>query len=211
MTGRVAWLAALILTSSVARGDVRLPAIISQHMVVQAGVSVPVWGWAEPGEAVSVSLAGQTRETVAAADGAWRVELDPLRADSAPQTLTVRGRNTITVADVLIGEVWLCSGQSNMAMQLRGLHGEVDGADEVIAAATDAQIRMFVHDALYDIYTLDVPPAEPVADRPGRWIVCSPETAARFTAMGYFVARELRAALNVPVGLVSATVGGTPI
>ncbi|HEX4130542.1 MAG TPA: sialate O-acetylesterase [Pirellulales bacterium] len=212
MIQRLLWpLFVCVASASVARGDVRLPAIFSDHMVVQAGAAVPVWGWAEPGEEVSVSLGEQTRQAHAAADGRWSMRLDKLAPAAEPQTLTARGRNTITVHDVLVGEVWLCSGQSNMEMQLRGLHGEVDRADEEIAAADYPQIRLFVHGETYDIYAVDAPPPKPLADRPGQWIVCSPPTAAAFTAIGYFFAREVHQSLNVPVGIVCAAVGGTPI
>ena len=194
------------------RAEVRLPAVISDHMVVQAAVSVAIWGWAEAGEEVAVSLAGQTQTTTTGADGKWQVRLGKLKATSEPQTLTVKGRNTLIVQDVLIGEVWLASGQSNMEMQIKGrMHGSVNRADEEIAAATFPAIRMFVHDQPFAIYELPTPPSEPLADRPGRWRVCSPETVADFSAIGYFFARDLHRQLGTPVGILSAAVGGTPI
>jgi sialate O-acetylesterase len=195
-----------------ARADVRLPAVLSDHMVLQAEIPAAVWGWADAGEKVTVALAGQTKSATPAADGRWAVKLDPLAKSDAPQTLTVKGKNTVIVNDVLIGEVWLASGQSNMAMQIKGkLHGSVDRAEEEIAAAKFPAIRLFVHDEPYAIYELPVPPQEPLADRPGKWRVCSPETVADFSAMGYFVARELHQKLGTPVGILSAAVGGTPI
>lgn len=202
---------ALLLIPTLAHADVKLPAIFSDHMVVQADKPVTVWGWADPGEKVTVSLAGQSPSATADADGKWSVQLAPLRATAEPQTLRVSGKNELTVGDVLVGEVWLGSGQSNMAMQIRGLHGEVDRADEEIAAAKFPQIRLFVHDDPFDIYALACPPAEPLADRAGRWVVCSPETVAHFSALGYFFARDLYRELHVPVGILSAAVGGTPI
>lgn len=190
----------------------RLPGIISDHMVVQAGKPAVIWGWASPGEPVVVSFAGQSMSTQADAKGAWRVTLDPLTAGGPPQTLTVKGKTTLTVKDVLIGEVWLASGQSNMAMQIKGkLHGSVENADAEIAAATDSEIRMFLPDETYAIYELPVPPGEPQSDRAGSWRVCSPQTVADFSAMGYFFARDLRKELKVPVGIVAVAVGGTPI
>jgi hypothetical protein len=208
----------LFLIPAFARAAVRLPAIISEHMVLQAGVDVPVWGWAGPGETVTVSFAGQTVSARAADDGAWRVSLAPLKASAAPQTLAVRGSAggaaALEVADVLVGEVWLGSGQSNMAMQMKGLHGQVDDADAEIAAAAHPGLRMFVHDEehVYGIYKLDVPPDKPAADRPGRWIVCSPGTAAKFSAIGYYFGREIQRALGgVPFGFINTAVGGTPI
>ena len=203
---------AVALNSLSARANVKLPAVFSEHMVVQADAPVTVWGWADTGEAVSVSIAGQSQTTTTGADGKWMVKLAKLKPSGEPQTLTVKGKNSLTVKDVLVGEVWLASGQSNMEMQLKGkLHGSVDRADEEIAAANFTQIRMFVHDAPFAIYELPVPPSEPLSDRPGQWRVCSPQTVADFSALGYFFARDLHQQLGVPVGILSAAVGGTPI
>jgi len=190
--------------------DVRLPAVFSDHMVLQADATVAVWGWADAGEAVTVSIAGQSK-TTKADDGKWTVKLGKLKPSGEPQTMTVRGRNTLTVQDVLVGEVWLASGQSNMEMQLKGLHGSVDRADEEIAAAHHPGIRVFVHDAPFTIYEVPVPPSKPLADRAGVWRVCSPQTVAGFSAIGYFFARDLHKQFGVPVGIISAAVGGTPI
>lgn len=191
---------------------VRLPAVVSDHMVLQAEREVAIWGWADAGEKVSVSFAGQSQTAIASADGLWRATLEKMKASSDPQILTVRGSNTLTVRDVLVGEVWLASGQSNMEMQLRDpQHGTVDNADAEIAASDFPAIRLFVHSEHFSIYDLPLPPRAPLADRPGRWIVCSPETAASFSAIGYFFARELHTKLRTPVGILSASVGGTPI
>ena len=197
--------------SGVARATVTLPAIFSDHMVVQAGRPIAVWGWAAAGEKISLRLGPSHGEATAGADGKWSARLAPLPASATPQTLTVRGSNTVTASDVLVGEVWLCSGQSNMEMQLKGLHGAVDHADAEIAAAEHPTLRMFQFDAVYDIYQQPIPPSQPQRDRPGRWIVCSPATAAHFIAFGYFFAREVQQALHEPVGLVHSSVGGTPI
>ena len=192
--------------------EVKLPAVISDHMVLQADVAVPIWGMAAPGEEVTVSFAGQTQTMKAASDGRWIVKLGNLKPAGEPQVMTVHGTNALTVKDVLVGEVWLASGQSNMEMQIKGkLHGAVNRADEEIAAANHPSIRMFMHDAPFGIYELPVPPREPLADRPGAWRVCSPETVADFSALGYFFARDLHRQLGVPVGILSAAVGGTPI
>ena len=195
-----------------ARAEVKLPAIFSDHMVVQADAVVAIWGWAAEDEKVIVSLAEQSAETKGSADGKWMVKLAKLKTSGEPQTLTVKGGNTLTVRDVLVGEVWLASGQSNMEMQIKGrMHGSVDRADEEIAAANFPQIRMFVRDPPFAIYELPVPPKEPLADRAGAWRVCSPQTVADFSAIGYFFARDLHRQLRVPVGIISASVGGTPI
>lgn len=200
----------LLCGSAVA--DVRLPAVISDHMVLQADREAAIWGWADAGEKVTVYFAGHQRTATADEKGRWQVTLAKLSGAKSPQSLTVTGKNTVVVNDVLVGEVWLASGQSNMAMQVKGkLHGSVDNADSEVAAAKFPQIRMFVHDTPFAIYELPVPPAAPLADRPGRWRVCSPETVADFSAIGYFVARELHTQLHTPVGMLSASVGGTPI
>jgi sialate O-acetylesterase len=179
--------------------EVRLPAIFSDHLVLQTGVTVPVWGWAEPGEAVTVTVAGQTKNTRAAADGRWRVDLAKLTASAAPTTLTVRGRNTLTIRDVLVGEVWLGSGQSNMAMTVV----RSNDPEREAAAANRPQIRMFKEESA----AADTPQAE----GKGRWVVCAPETVGAFSATLYFFGREVHAALGVPVGLINSSVGGTPI
>ncbi|MEI9893276.1 MAG: sialate O-acetylesterase [Chthoniobacter sp.] len=194
------------------RAEVKLPAIFSDHMVLQSDTAASVWGWAEPGETVSVSFAGQTKAATTDAGGKWALKLDKIKAGAEPQTLTVKGRNELAVHDVLIGEVWLCSGQSNMEMQVKGgLHGQVDNADEEIAAAKYPEIRMFVFRQTYAIYELPAPPDSPLSDRPGEWLVCSPETVARFSATAYFFGRDLHRALGAPVGLIHSSVGGTPI
>src|SRR5260221_2833295 len=200
------------LTLASARADVRLPAIFSDHMVLQSDAAVAVWGWAAPGEEVTVSIAGKSNATKADADGQWTLKLDPLEAAGEPQTLTVKGGTTLTVSDVLVGEVWLASGQSNMEMQMKGkLHGSVDPADEEIAAANHPEIGIFTHDEPLAIYELPAPPQEPLADRAGRWRVCSPQTVADFSALGYFFARDLHRELGEPIGIITAAVGGTPI
>src|SRR5262245_42872020 len=111
-------LLAIALAGPVALAEVRLPAIFSDHMVLQRGMEVPVWGWAAPGEEVTVAIAGQSKKATAQADGKWMVRLSKIDA-AGPMQLTVKGANTLTVEDVLAGEVWLCSGQSNMAFRVR--------------------------------------------------------------------------------------------
>ncbi len=183
---------------STARAAVSLPAIFSDHMVLQTGRDVPVWGWAEPGEEVRVALAGQTKTAKADAKGKWMVKLAPLSAGEA-LTLTVKGQNTVTVSDVLVGEVWLCSGQSNMGMTVQG----VTNADQEKATAKYPKIRMF-KDASNGADT-------PQERGKGAWVVCSPETVGGFSATAYFFGRDLQQALGVPVGLINSSVGGTPI
>ncbi|HEX4149178.1 MAG TPA: sialate O-acetylesterase, partial [Pirellulales bacterium] len=203
----LAVLAGIVCGGAPSSAAVKLPAIFSDHMVIQAGTEVPVWGLAEPGEEVTVSLAGQNRSETADAAGKWRVKLEALEPSDEPQVMHVTGRNALAVSDVLVGEVWLASGQSNMEMQL----ARVDRAPEEQAAANYPRMRMFIYDHPYNIYELAVPPSRPQADGNGRWWVCTPENAARFSALGYFFARDLQRQLGTSVGIIDAAVGGTPI
>jgi len=193
-----ALLAVLAALPSMGRAAVRLPAIISDQMVLQAAQPVAIWGWAGPAEAVTVTFLGQRQETRAGADGRWSVTLAPLPAGEGG-TLVVGGENRIEVKDVLVGEVWLGSGQSNMAMTVaRSRDYPVEQA-----AARLPRVRMFKEES---------PSAEtPQAEPRGRWVVCSPETVGAFSATLYFFGRELHRELGVPVGLINSSVGGTPI
>jgi len=179
------------------RADVTLPALFSDNMVLQRGIAAPVWGKAAPGEQVTVSIAGQQATATAGADGRWLARLAPLQA-GGPLEMTVAGKNTITLHNVLVGEVWVCSGQSNMQFVLASAR---DSAAE-IAAADYPQIRMFT--------TPGVTAATPLAEVAGAWAVCAKDTAPRFSAVGYFFARELQQKLGVPIGMIHSSWGGTP-
>ncbi len=186
------------------RAELKLPAIFGDHMVLQQNQSDPVWGWDAPGTKITVSFAGQNYSTVAGADGKWSVKLAPVPANATPQTLTVTGSTQRELQDVLIGEVWLCSGQSNMEM---GVGMVQDGAKE-IAAANFPNIRLMMVPNLWR--------PQPEADMAGTWKICTPENIAAggwsgFSAAGYFFGRELHRKLNVPVGLIDADWGGTRI
>lgn len=194
------WLLTVLMSVSplVARADVKLPAVISNHMVLQQDVAAPIWGWADNGEEVTVTIAGQSKSVKAGADGKWMVKLDKLTA-AGPHELTVKGKNTLKIADVLVGEVWLGSGQSNMAMSVsRSKDFEAEQA-----AAKLPNIRMFRESS--------APATEPQETGSGQWEVCSPETVGSFSATAYFFGRELHKSLKVPVGLINSSVGGTPI
>jgi sialate O-acetylesterase len=173
-----------------------LAAVFSDHMVLQRDVPLPVWGWAAPGTAVAVTLAGNRAEAVAGADGRWAVTLPALPA-GGPHTLTVDAGETVTVADVLVGEVWICSGQSNMEWPL----SLANNAEDEAAAANYPGIRMFtvVKNAVY----------EPQRDVTGKWAVCAPDTAPNFSAVGYFFARTLHQELGLPIGMINTSWGGT--
>jgi sialate O-acetylesterase len=190
-------LAALAIASNAAAA-VRLPAIISDHMLLQRDAPVRIFGKADPGEAVAVAFRGQTAKTVADALGRWEVWLQPL-APAAPAAMTITGTNTITIADVLVGDVWIGSGQSNMQWTVR----RSDNADAEIAAATFPQIRLF--------YVPRKTSAVPVDDVDARWVVCSPESIAEFSAVMYYFGRQMHQDLKVPMGLIHSSWGGTPI
>jgi len=181
-----------------ARANVRLPSVFSDHAVLQQGVPLPVWGWADPGEDVTVSLAGQTRSIKGGATGMWRVTFDALQTGNT-LTLTVQGKNTITVRDILAGEVWLGSGQSNMAMTVN----RCNDYEKERAAANFPTIRMFTVERVVG--------TEPKTECQGQWIVCASNTVGGFSATAYFMGRELQRKLDVPVGLINSSWGGTPI
>jgi len=182
--------------------EVSLPRLFTDHMVLQRGMSVPVWGWAAPGEKVRVELEGQKAETAADKDGKWMVRLLPLKA-GGPFELKASGKNTLVVKDVLVGEVWLCSGQSNMAMEVSACLN----AGSEMAAATNPLIRQFqVRRVKAET------PCQDVAEGGGwlsTWIPASPETVKNFTGAGYFFARQLYEKLDVPIGLIHSSWGGT--
>jgi sialate O-acetylesterase len=189
----IAWLAA-----SEVHADVRLPALISDHMVLQTDAEVPIWGWANPGESIAVSLGRANANTKADQKGKWLARL-PTLSTGGPYTLEVKGSNTLVVNDVLVGEVWLGSGQSNMAMTVN----RVQDFEKESTAANLPQVRMFT--------VTSGGASAPQADCQGQWVVCSPETVTRFSATAYFFGRELHQSLGVPVGLINSSVGGTPI
>ncbi len=189
---------ALLSLAATARADVKLPAIFGNHMVLQRDAAVPVWGTAAPGEEVTVAIAGQTASAKAGADGKWSVKLAKLAA-AGPHTLTVKGKNTVTFSDVLVGEVWLGSGQSNMAMTVN----RAKDYEQEQAAAKFPEIRVFTESS--------AAATTAQSEGKGEWVVCSPETVGRFSATAFFFGREIHRTLKVPVGLINSSVGGTPI
>jgi len=174
----------------------KLPQLFADGMVLQRDLPIAVWGWADPGEGVSVSLAGHTVSAVTGADGRFKVFLPALPA-GGPHVLTVSGRSTMTFDDVWIGEVWLASGQSNMEWPLNSAR---DAATE-ITAATDPLLR--------HCFIPRTTALKPATDVPASWQSASPDTAGGFSAVAYFFARVLRQKLNVPVGVINASWGGT--
>ena len=176
--------------------DVSLPALIAENMVVQQKTPVHIYGTAAPGEKVSVSLV-QSVETTANESGNWEVFLPAVKA-GGPYTLTVKGNNTLTVPNVFSGEVWVCSGQSNME---RTLSSDANASD-AIARSANSNIHLF-HVAKKRSDT-------PQTDVKGTWQMCGPETVASFSAVGYYFGRDLQKDLNVPIGLIESDWGGTP-
>ena len=191
--------ASILLLITGAKADVKLPAIFNDHMVLQQEVAVPVWGWAASGEKVTVEFAGQTASTQADADGKWMVRLSSLTANPHSAEFVVRGANTITVTDVIVGEVWFASGQSNMEMKVKA----AQNAETEIAAANYSDLRFFQPAAA----NAD----EPLSDTEGKWVECMPATVGDFSAAAYFFARDLDTALQQPVGIVSSSVGGSMV
>jgi hypothetical protein len=191
-------LALTLLLTATAHADVSLPATFSDLMILQADAAVPVWGWAAAGEDVSVSIAGQTKSVKADDKGEWRVKLDPLKPGESTM-MTVKGRNTITIQDVLVGEVWLCSGQSNMAWTV----GRLRAFKDEQTTANAPQLRMFVESS-GGAGESNVKPR-------GEWKLTTPENLANFSAPAYFFGRHLHRGLKQPVGLLVSAVGGTPI
>jgi sialate O-acetylesterase len=180
-------------------------ALFADHVVLQSEKQVPIWGTADPAEKITITFADQTKTTQADAQGKWRVTLDPMPACSEPRELSFKSENSsVKVSDVLIGEVWICSGQSNMERLLgpQKSRQPLVNWEQEVASANYPGIRHFA----VQVKLADAPELE----TKGQWDVCSPATATNFTAVGYYFGRDLYHSLKVPVGLIHASVGGTP-
>jgi sialate O-acetylesterase len=190
-------LAVLVVSlGTAARADVRLPGLISENMVLQQSREVTVWGWADDGEEVRVAIQDQT-QSARAKDGKWLVKLKPLKA-GGPYSLRIEGKNKIAFESVMVGEVWVASGQSNMEMSL----ASAADAERHIQAAANPKIRLF--------HVPKLKADTPVEDVKASWQTCSSETVRGFSAVAYFFGRDLQKALDVPVGLIESDWGGTP-
>lgn len=165
-------------------------------MVLQRGMEAPVWGWASPGETINVSLAGKSAKTTVAADGRWTAKIGPLEA-GGPYELKVSGPQSVTINDVLVGDVWICSGQSNMERPVSASRN----SREEIAAANHPQLRLFTVPQRIS--------TEPQRTVESRWQECNSNTITRFSAVGYFFGRDLQRDLNVPIGLIQVSYGGS--
>lgn len=192
-------LVGLLGSSLSAAEKLKLASTFTDHAVLQRELAVPVWGKAEPGTKITVAFAGQEKTATADKDGKWSVKLDPLAASAEGRELSVKSESeTAAIKDVLVGEVWVCSGQSNMAWTL----SKSQGAEAAIKAAGDAKLRLFNASAK----AVDAP-ADSIG---GNWALDSAESAPNFSGVAYFFGKELRAKLDVPVGLIKSAVGGTP-
>ena len=190
----------VLLSGVISKADVTLPSIVGDGMVLQQQMPAPIWGWANPGEKVTVAFEKQKKTVVADRNGKWRVTLEPLAANSNGQTLTVAGDNKISVSDVLVGEVWICSGQSNMEWSV----------------ANSMNPKEEISNAKFPLIRLFNVPGHTTADKPqekcpGSWVACTPDSVKGFSAVGYYFGRRLFQELDVPVGLVGSNWGGTRI
>ena len=191
---------ALFSLGAAAHANVVLAPLFTDNAVLQRDKPVPVWGTADAGEKISVAFAGQSLATTADAAGKWSVQLAALPANPTPADLVVKGNNTVTRTNVVVGEVWIASGQSNMEWKLSKTY---DAALDIAGSASNPLIR-------------HITIAKKVSDTPittatGTWQVASPATTAEFTAVGYYFALDLYRVLNVPVGIINSSWGGTRV
>ncbi|CAN5437770.1 sialate O-acetylesterase [soil metagenome] len=192
----------LIAPMSEARADVRLPALFADHAVLQRDRPLPVWGWADAGEKVAVSLGKEHGETVADKDGRWKIVLKAQPVSQEPLELKIEGNNRIVLKDVLLGDVWLCSGQSNMAISLGGF----TALPEVKQDIAKAEYPLIRHFGVLEHFA-----DEPQTDVKGEWLVCNPRTSGRFAAVAFYFARRLHLETGVPIGILRAAKGSTRI
>jgi sialate O-acetylesterase len=199
----VCLLAATLLGNFAGRAEVRLPKILSSHMVLQRERPMHFWGWADPNEKVTVTLDGQTAESTADKLGKWSLYL-PFHAAGGPFRVEVKGSNALSLDDVMIGDVWFASGQSNMEMPLKGFPGNasIKNSEAEIQSANQPKIRLLRIRKNTSPY--------PLSDYQDTWTTCTPQTAADFSAVAYFFGRAISEKENVTVGLIDSTWGGTP-
>ena len=193
------------LSSLTAWADIELPSLISDNMVIQQGKPFVVWGWAEPNERVVVEFQGAQVATNASVQGKWAVTLPVLKAGDTLE-MSVKGTNAIKIHNILVGEVWVCSGQSNMEMPVKGWPERkhiILNSEKEVRAADYFKIRLFTVEKNVS--------REPLERCRGSWQVCTPETVAGFSATAYFFGREIHQKLNIPVGLIQSSWGNTPV
>jgi len=196
---RFAVLFFLILSYRLTFADVSMPYVFSSNMVLQRNMDIPVWGWASPGERITISLGEQKIRAKAEESGKWLVKLSALEA-GGPYVMTIEGKNEIKFSNVMIGDVWVCSGQSNMEWRVL----QSNNVEEEIASANHPDIRLFTVPNKID--------KEPQNNTdPSEWLVCTPEVIGSFSAVGYFFGRQLNKDLDIPIGLINTTWGGTEV
>ena len=194
---RSLFLATLVLGALPLSATLRLPALFTDHMVLQRGLACPVWGWDEPGTKVTVKFAGQEKSATAGADGRWEVKLEALEASAEPRSMQVEGKDKVEIKDVLVGEVWVGSGQSNMQFTL----GNTWDADLEALMSANNNLRLITVPT-HGTQTLET-------DFKGSWTASGPQTAPGFSAVLYFYGRHLQQTLKVPVGLIHCSWGGS--
>ena len=211
LTSGVMW--ALLLTTA-AQAEIRLPAIFSDHMVLQAGAPVPVWGMAAPAMQMTVRFAGQEVRAMADQNGYWNVQLKPLDPSSAASEMTIGEADphgsvasVLVIHDVLVGEVWVGAGQSNMGFGLNSMEGK----EKVLATAGNPQLRLFTVKHMTAAEPIGLRPGEVLGNVYGSWELSDEKTAANFSAVAYLFGEELQRSLDLPVGMISDNWGGTPI
>jgi len=190
----------VIFSAFFVQAETKLPSILGSHMVLQQGEKCPIWGWDEAGTGVTVSFAGQTHTTKAGKDGRWQVSLNAMKVNAKGAALTIKGSSTVKLEDVLVGEVWLCSGQSNMEWTVSR------------SANPKEEIANGNHPLIRHIKIPHRPSAKPESNVSSTgWQPCTPKVVANFTAVGYYFGRHLHKKLNVPIGLIGSNWGGTRI
>lgn len=191
----------LLLINSQSFGEIRLPRLISDGMVLQQKTKVKVWGWAKTGEAITLQFNNQTYHTITDDSGKWLIKLQTPEA-GGPYEMTLSGENQLKIRDILVGEVWVCSGQSNMVLPMERVKEKYA---EIIAQTNNPLIRHFFIPTRYNFN-------KPLDDfTTGRWEAATPENILRFTSTGYFFAKDLFEKYHVPIGLINTSVGGTPV
>lgn len=197
-------IALLFIMTAISHAEVRPNPLFTDNAVLQQGMSVPVWGTATDGEKVTVKFAGQKVSTTAT-NGIWMVRLSPIKADTNPRSLTILGAtNSVTLTNLLVGEVWICSGQSNMARQLG------PRPDQQPLVNWEAETASANHPLLRHFQVKSTVATNPLSQVTGNWQICTPQTVTNFTAVGYYFGRDLQKNLGVPIGLIHLSWGGTP-
>jgi sialate O-acetylesterase len=180
--------------------QVKIPRLVSDGMVLQRDAGVKIWGWADANEKVAINFNGKTYNTTAGTDGKWAVMLSDLKA-GGPYSMDINASNHITLKDIMIGDVWVCSGQSNMELPMNRVK---DKYPDVISHSADSNIRQFI---VPDRYVFEMPQEDVQS---GSWLSANPKSVLEFTAVGYFFAKELYEKYHVPIGLINASLGGSP-